>query len=49
VSDIRRVLIVQHGEKESGPGDPELTARGRQQAAAGGAPAIGPSRRSPES
>jgi broad specificity phosphatase PhoE len=27
-----RVVVVQHGEKRGGPGDPGLTARGREQA-----------------
>lgn len=31
-----RVVIVQHGEKASGPGDPGLTERGRLQARAAG-------------
>jgi len=28
------IYLVQHGEKEPKPGDPGLTARGREQAAA---------------
>lgn len=38
------VLVVQHGQKTAGPGDPGLTARGREQArrAAGLLASIGP-------